>query len=634
MKRTATVAIGAYMALCLALATGSVPSLPTAFAADDQTADSQKPEDIPAPTADDFRGWRLTAGEVEGKLLDQVLAALGRDESGQALAGTLRDLAGFYRDKGNNQRGAAIWAWVVRIDDTGDETYQTSSDLRELGLALRELRLYEVSRQAHLRALAIRQRIKGPNDLSVAMSLRDLATSSIDIRPEAEVEQLFLRAIAAFEKVEPRDDPRLGTTANNLAYFYRCRNRFVEAEQWYRKALEIRTRAHGPDDPLTLSTMTNLSRLYEAMGRLADAEKLLRGAMEGARERHGANSLIVASRQRMLASVLDDMGRSDEAKQLLEAALKTIRAKEDGPSFDEAHAVAELAFLNHSRGANEAAARLFLEALEVYKNLGDEGGRSAGRCWIKLSWCQRDLGNMAEAKAAAEKSLAIMRRAYGEKHIETAQAHGAVAGVLKAQGKWQEAEVSYRLAADILRAASVQRGHGAADVNNILGGLADCYSNAGKKDEAEKTWLECLDIINRESGPQSDAAASICNRLALFYMHDVRLDEASRYNLFALAAYTAIGGENDPRVASQLRHQGMIYRRQKKYEAAEKVYKQALAIHDYLKLGPSNSHALTLESYAYLLDEMGRSEASKPYWEAASEMRRQIRKPDGPAVEE
>jgi tetratricopeptide (TPR) repeat protein len=122
-------------------------------------------------------------------------------------------------------------------------------------------------------ALAIRERISGPNDTSVGDALNTLGVSYSHRSRWADAEWALRRSVAILRMYPP--SPVLAAAMNNLGSVLRARGRGKEAETSIRQAVATWERLLGPNHPNTAAGLTNLAMSLEERGRYADAARLL-----------------------------------------------------------------------------------------------------------------------------------------------------------------------------------------------------------------------------------------------------------------------------------------------------------------------------------------------------------------------
>src|SRR6266566_5753021 len=118
------------------------------------------------------------------------------------------------------------------------------------------------------------------NESATAARLLNQAAYFLAERAQySEAEPLYLRALAIREKIFGPDHNFTATSLNNLALLYRHLSRYGESELLYQRALSIREKVSAPDSPYTASSLNNLATLYRYQGRYSEAEPLYRRAL-------------------------------------------------------------------------------------------------------------------------------------------------------------------------------------------------------------------------------------------------------------------------------------------------------------------------------------------------------------------
>ncbi len=90
----------------------------------------------------------------------------------------------------------------------------------------------------------------------------------------ADVEPLYKRAIAIDEKVLGPEHAGLATDLNNLAGLYHAQGKYAEAEALYQRSLTIREKTLGPEHPDVAKGLENYAALLRRTGRTDEANDL------------------------------------------------------------------------------------------------------------------------------------------------------------------------------------------------------------------------------------------------------------------------------------------------------------------------------------------------------------------------
>ena len=164
-------------------------------------------------------------------------------------------------------QAAARWLPVDK-----DET--RAHFLNETGLALLDAGKYSQAKAPLARALAIREKVLGPEHLKVVTSLNNLALLYDNQGRYEEAAPLYQRALSIREKVLGPEHPDVATSLNNLALLYDVQGRHEEAEPLYQRALSIREKVLGSEHSHVAASLNNLAAHYNAQERYEEAEPL------------------------------------------------------------------------------------------------------------------------------------------------------------------------------------------------------------------------------------------------------------------------------------------------------------------------------------------------------------------------
>ncbi len=221
-------------------------------------------------------------------------------------------------------------ATVVAAADADGIPEPTSRLLNELALFKMERADWRQAEPLMRRALAITEKIYGPDHPNVATALNNLAQLLGDTNRFAEAEPMMRRVLAIDESHGP-DHPDVARALNNLAGLLQDANRLAEAEPLMRRALAIDEKIYGPDHPCVAIALNNLAGLLRNTNRFAEAEPLMRRALAITEKIYGPDHPRVALSLNNLAQLLRDTNRLAEAEPLMRRAL-AIFEKSYGPN--------------------------------------------------------------------------------------------------------------------------------------------------------------------------------------------------------------------------------------------------------------------------------------------------------------
>ena len=112
------------------------------------------------------------------------------------------------------------------------------------------------------------------------MSLINLADLYRSMGAYSKAEPLYARALAIIEKVLGPEHPNTATSLNNLAALYLLMGAYSKAEPLYARALAIREKVLGPEHPNTATSLNNLAVVYHSIGWANEGLPLLQRALQ------------------------------------------------------------------------------------------------------------------------------------------------------------------------------------------------------------------------------------------------------------------------------------------------------------------------------------------------------------------
>jgi class 3 adenylate cyclase/tetratricopeptide (TPR) repeat protein len=279
------------------------------------------------------------------RLLTHARAALGALSSDAEVlpAAELAFRCGRYlRERGEYRASEQLQARALAIREKlfGPNHPDVSDSLTNLGIAVAEQGRHAEAVPLFERALEIREKAFGPDDARVAGALLNLAHGNDEQGRFSEAERLNKRALAIFERALGPDHPDTAFAMINLAHEYMRQGRYAEAEPLQERALAIREKVLRPDHPDVSVSLNNVADLYRCLGRYAEAEPLLTRALAIREKALGTDHPSVANVLDTLGDLYDDQGRLADAERIYQRALQ-IREKALGSNHPSTTATRE-----------------------------------------------------------------------------------------------------------------------------------------------------------------------------------------------------------------------------------------------------------------------------------------------------
>lgn len=440
----------------------------------------------------------------------------------------LNDLADIASAEGNDAGAVEIYREALarmRIGEGGEVDHT----LLFLGRAHMRLEQYEEAEAAFMERLEILRAAAKPRPLTEAVTIHDLADIHL-ARGEVEA-AVELYGEATELKRETNNPGELATTLRELGGALREAGRLAEAADAYAECVQLLRELADSDPIFEAVALQEYADLSRQSGDLAAAEDLFRRAIAHAPlerdpllfshllysladvlERRGdlpAAEVALRRRLEILAGLeevgwqegitLVDLGRVREESGDLPGAISLYRSGVAKLAAEDASRVHGFALqkladaLLESDEVGEAVA-VYEEAFEVWS----AGGQSefASRVLLDLGRAQYALNDMEAAAASFEKRIALLgQAAEPNRRAEGFTLHD-LAGVRRAEGRFQEAISLYREAV-----ARKREGEGDVDLAPSLVLLAITLLEVGEEQEVPALAEEAVAILRAEADP-------------------------------------------------------------------------------------------------------------------------------------
>lgn len=345
-------------------------------------------------------------------------------------------------------------------------------------------------------ALAIEERLHGPDHPEVAGTLSLIAGWMAESDRHAEAEPLLRRALTIFEGALGERDPATISAANALAATLEALGRLEDANRIHTLTLANITALHGASHRLTAISTNNVAFNLARQGRFQEAQRLYDRALRIARATMDEEDVELARIVSNVATNLTAQGRYLQAEPLFDQALR-IRLALLGPDHaDVATSYNGRAFNLSAQGRHDDAAPFYRRALAIREKLGERDRRVATSA-NNVAHNLNARGQLGEAALLYGRALAIWQRLYGEQHPLTAIGLSNVATNLEAQGKVKEALPLFERA---LRARQAVLGPNHPDIASALFKIGRNLRLQGRLADAEPNYAQAVALRRRALG--------------------------------------------------------------------------------------------------------------------------------------
>jgi tetratricopeptide (TPR) repeat protein len=280
-------------------------------------------------------------------------------------------------DKLDTLRAANRLPEAIRIAETALEVAKRAfkgsqtplaTSFEKLGQLLEQKGDYTAAEGSLLKAHAILEKVKPPDQRAIFRSAQRLAFLCDSLGRSEEAINLYQKAITAGTEIEDVPYSDIGTMLNNVAMILRKSGRQKAAEPCYLRALEIYEKQLGPDHADVASVLNNLAVFYTNERRYSEAEKIHLRALAIRQKLDPPPLADIAQSKCNLAVVYHSRGDYAKAAELYQSSLKTWEEVQEKPSKDYDIVVSNYADLLRSIGQVRKAHQLEVRARK--KGLG------------------------------------------------------------------------------------------------------------------------------------------------------------------------------------------------------------------------------------------------------------------------
>ena len=309
---------------------------------------------------------------------------------------------------GNYDDADRLWKLaLVEAEKNGQDDLKVASTLNQMTHLFIKQKRYNEAYTSLKRALAIRTKVLGQNNILTAETMGNLALVDQKLGADFESEKLYQSVLEIKEKKLGDTSPSVATTKTNLANLYAEMSRCSEAKSLYLEALAIDEKAFGASHEEVAADLLNVGALLyhcdhpqEALTYLqrsakindandaakisalhyiglcqaklkdpAAAEAAYRQALTAQIKTKGAGHPDTIVHILNIARAADDQGRTDEAEKMYKEAIDTLKHASSPDTFKITECEIELAHFYHRHNKNEDAETSYKTALQTYDTL-------------------------------------------------------------------------------------------------------------------------------------------------------------------------------------------------------------------------------------------------------------------------
>ncbi len=248
-----------------------------------------------------------------------------------------------------------------------------------------------------IRSLEIRERVLGPDDLSVATAIGFLANNYDYTGDYASAEPLALRALQIKEKVLGPDHPDLVHDLSQFGLDYQDRGEYFKAEGMLRRAWSILERAQQTGTPDAAGVLEGLAKTYYARGDYRGAEEYSQRSRAVWEKLLGPDHFHLAPSFTFLGRVAYDALEYSKAEAMFQRALTMSERALGQDHLGVTSYVTDLALVYCTTGRYGEGEALYRRALAVHEQKAALSNPAARETLYGLARCFAAQGNSTEA---------------------------------------------------------------------------------------------------------------------------------------------------------------------------------------------------------------------------------------------
>jgi tetratricopeptide (TPR) repeat protein len=332
---------------------------------------------------------------------------------------------------------------------------------------------------------------------------------------------------------------RAETDSRLVTVLYKAQ-KYAEAMPVAEEAVRLRQAALGPRHADTATSLDDLGAILLGNGDTAGAEARMREALAIRRDVLAPDHPELSTSLNNVGFVLQEKGDLPQAEAMFLESLAIDRRRLGNDHPEVAIKLVNLARLNNNQHKLEAAEPFAREAVAIRRKiLGNDHPSLANAIDQLASAVERS--QPEEEERLRHEAVAILTRALGARHGETARLQNNLGFMLYQRGRYQEAVPFYRAAVDTLR-QTLGAEHSLALTARL--GLAQNLNGAGDFRGAEAVAREGLAAFRKQ--PANRQVASTLVVLGDSLVGQRRFTEAVPYLREANAIYDKNSPERNP----------------------------------------------------------------------------------------
>ncbi|RYP18335.1 hypothetical protein DL767_009855 [Monosporascus sp. MG133] len=390
------------------------------------------------------QGKYKEAEQMHRQVLELRETVLGREHPDTLTS--MNNLALVLISQGKCKEAEPMHRQILKLREAflGRKHPDTFISMDGLAESLRGQGKYKEAEQMHRQVLELRETVLGREHPYTLTSMNYLAAVLDSQGKYKEAEQMHRQTLEAMKAVLGKGHPTTLLSMNNLATVLNSQGKYEKAEQINRQTLELMEAVLGHKHPYTLISMNSLALVLDKQGKYEEAEQMHRQMLELMKSVLGREHPDTLTSMNNLGTVLNMQGKYEKAEQMHRQTLELYKAVLGREHPDTLISMNNLATVLYSQGKYEEAEQMNRQTLELYKAVL---GREHPNTLISMNNLATVLSSQRkyeEAEQIYREMLEVNEVVLGRKHPDILTNMNNLAFTLRSQGKYEEAEQMYR----------------------------------------------------------------------------------------------------------------------------------------------------------------------------------------------
>jgi tetratricopeptide (TPR) repeat protein len=256
----------------------------------------------------------------------------------------------------------------IRVKSLGENNMLTAENVGNLALIDHKLGDDLEAEKLYKRALEIKEKKLGDRSPSVAITKSNLAGLYAEMKNCTEAKTLYIDALAIDEKAYGGNHEEVANDALNLGIMlYNC-NHPQDALEYLQRSSKI-NQTIAVNSQAQVRTLHYIGLCQAMLKNPAEAEKSYKQALAVQESIKGKGHPDTIVHILNIAKVADEQGRKDEAEELYKDSLGTLEGARPADKYALTECQLELGHFYHRHNQNEEAEKSYKSALQNYETL-------------------------------------------------------------------------------------------------------------------------------------------------------------------------------------------------------------------------------------------------------------------------